>query len=399
MHCFISGRDAFCARHNRHMESWPGNNTIKSISTEILYTSLTTILGFMQDNTNRFTREDSSASDDNGDSQSQSTVFILGGDYQMPSTTAQYTSMTNVSASNAISTASSLATSQSLNNTIVTAVAANATNSFSNLTSAHSASAILIPQGPFERLVCPDLSRFFRHFFWFFFFWNRSRCCPSINTLPPSAPQKMLYKPCLAEFNCISFFFSFLFSPLLFFLPGPLFSPAEHTRLLSYTLFPSLAANRCSNTMASVKEETRQSTISLNQDQVAPLPRNKKTAYVGSNRATPMPPPRRATSQQRFVLLNVCVRVCPGYSPFIRFPGAIVVLKSMREMYFVVNNTAINGYGLYQLVGSSINRDRMAYVVWAALLLEPPSKCPPNWAIWHTNWNWFFWCDHFDGHL
>lgn len=55
-----------------------------------------------------------------------------------------------------------------------------------------------------------------------------------------------------------------------------------------------------------VKEESRQSTFSL-QDKVAPLPRNKKAAFVSSgsitNRTTPMPPPRRATSQQRFVFI------------------------------------------------------------------------------------------------
>lgn len=133
---------------------------ISFISTNfLLHLNYTISLGFIQDNPNRFTREDSSASDDGGDSQSQSTVFILGGDYQMPSTTAQYT-VTNVCTtvntapiSNTNNTVSSLATSQSLNNTIVTAVTANNTNSFSNLTSAHSASAILIPQSAFERLV------------------------------------------------------------------------------------------------------------------------------------------------------------------------------------------------------------------------------------------------------
>lgn len=79
--------------------------------------------------------------------------------------------------------------------------------------------------------------------------------------------------------------------------------------------------------MASVKEETRQSTISLNQDNVAPLPRNKKTAYVGSNRATPMPPPRRATSQQRFVLLNV--RMCVSDIPAIVFLLLLVFSMSI----------------------------------------------------------------------
>lgn len=56
-----------------------------------------------------------------------------------------------------------------------------------------------------------------------------------------------------------------------------------------------------------VKDEYRQSTFSLSQDKVAPLPRNKKTAYIPSvtstNRTTPMPPPRRANSQQRFVFI------------------------------------------------------------------------------------------------
>lgn len=61
-----------------------------------------------------------------------------------------------------------------------------------------------------------------------------------------------------------------------------------------------------SNNLASVKEENRQSTFSLAQDKITPLPRNKKTSLVqmtSSNRPTPMPPPRRANSHQRFVFL------------------------------------------------------------------------------------------------
>lgn len=148
------------------------------------YTSLDIFLGFIQENPNRFTREDSSASDDNGDSQSQSTAFIVGGEYQMPSTTAQFTS-TNACAvntapiSNTNNTVSSLSTSQSLNNTSVTATANNA-NSYSNLTSAHSASAILMPQSSFERLVAcsihftpTSLQRSLKHRYWPSSIWGR----------------------------------------------------------------------------------------------------------------------------------------------------------------------------------------------------------------------------------
>lgn len=60
-----------------------------------------------------------------------------------------------------------------------------------------------------------------------------------------------------------------------------------------------------------IKDEYRQSTYSLSPDKVAPLPRNKKSpAYIPSattvtNRTTvPMPPPRRANSQQRFVFYS-----------------------------------------------------------------------------------------------
>lgn len=298
--------------------NWLGNNFSLNCNT-----SLTTILGFMQDNSSRFTREDSSASDDGGDSQSQSTVFILGGDYQMPSTTAQFTSMTNVCTvstvpiSNTNNTVSSLTTSQSLNNTIVTAVAANTTNSFSNLTSAHSASAILIPQGPFERLVCPRfLTRLFLFCFSFVLeiatmldypcshqYSNSSLSCVhdlSLLKFCVTFSSRLIWSLVFLFF----FFFNFLFSSCFFWL-------WSLSRLLHFAKCGCQSLK--SNTMASVKEETRQSTISLNQDNVAPLPRNKKTAYVGSNRATPMPPPRRATSQQRFVLLNV--RMCVSDIP------------------------------------------------------------------------------------
>lgn len=57
--------------------------------------------------------------------------------------------------------------------------------------------------------------------------------------------------------------------------------------------------------MPSVKEEFKQSTTSLTQDKVMPLPRNKKSTFVASGATAsgtaPMPPPRRANSYQRFV--------------------------------------------------------------------------------------------------
>lgn len=63
-----------------------------------------------------------------------------------------------------------------------------------------------------------------------------------------------------------------------------------------------------------VKEENRQSSLSLSQDKVAPLPRNRKAAFASSgtitNRTTPMPPPRRANSQQRFVFTTLFFCFC-----------------------------------------------------------------------------------------
>lgn len=65
-----------------------------------------------------------------------------------------------------------------------------------------------------------------------------------------------------------------------------------------------------------IKEETRQNTFSLAQDKVVPFPRNKKLPIVVSsgnlsNRSTPMPPPRRTNSHQRFVIILLLFRfVC-----------------------------------------------------------------------------------------
>lgn len=103
-------------------------------------------LGYI-DNHGRYARDDSSASDDGGDS--QSTVFIIGsGDYlnQNPVVTTTPTSVVTVTSVPLLNNC--IASSQSNNNIATTPSATN----FSNLSSSHSVSA-LAPQNSFERLV------------------------------------------------------------------------------------------------------------------------------------------------------------------------------------------------------------------------------------------------------
>lgn len=106
-------------------------------------------LGFI-DNHGRYAREDSSASDDGGDS--QSTIFIIGsGDYmtQTPVVTTQCT--TNVATVTTVPLVNTNLYSAQSNNNI--AVASNV-NNFTNLTSAQSVSALSTPHNFNERLVC-----------------------------------------------------------------------------------------------------------------------------------------------------------------------------------------------------------------------------------------------------
>ena len=111
------------------------------------------------DNHGRYARDDSSASDDGGDS--QSTVFIIGsGEYlnQIPpvatTPTTTPTSMASVTSvplanNNSSNNSSNLASSQLNNNIILTS---NSTN-LSNMTSAQSVSALSSPLNSVERLV------------------------------------------------------------------------------------------------------------------------------------------------------------------------------------------------------------------------------------------------------
>lgn len=106
-------------------------------------------LGFI-DNHGRYARDDSSASDDGGDS--QSTVFIIGsGDYlnQTPSATTQCAPTSVVTVTSVPLLTNCLVTTQSNNNIAVTS---NPTN-FSNLTSAHSVNVLSAPSNQIERLV------------------------------------------------------------------------------------------------------------------------------------------------------------------------------------------------------------------------------------------------------
>lgn len=133
-------------------------------------------LGYI-DNHGRYARDDSSASDDGGDS--QSTVFIIGsGDYlnQNPVTTqCAATSVVTVTSVPLLNNC--IASSQSNNNIATTPSATN----FSNLSSAHSVSA-LAPQNSVERLVPFRRALFFCFClihrtvcsFWFLFFFINS---------------------------------------------------------------------------------------------------------------------------------------------------------------------------------------------------------------------------------
>lgn len=104
--------------------------------------------GFI-DNHGRYAREDSSASDDGGDS--QSTVFIIGsGDHlsQTPVVTTQIQTPTSVVTVTSVPIINnSLATSQSNNNIVSNS------NNFSNLTSSYSVSALPTSSISSERLV------------------------------------------------------------------------------------------------------------------------------------------------------------------------------------------------------------------------------------------------------
>lgn len=128
-------------------------NSVKSSS--ISFCPFIIQLGFI-DNHGRYAREDSSASDDGGDS--QSTIFIIGsGDYltQTPVVTTQCT--TNVATVTSVPLGNSNLCSSQSNNNI--AVASSASNYCTNLTSAHSVSALSTSQNSNERLVGVRLFR------------------------------------------------------------------------------------------------------------------------------------------------------------------------------------------------------------------------------------------------
>lgn len=112
----------------------------------------------MLDNHGRYARDDSSASDDGGDS--QSTVFMIGGGEflnQTPVVTSQIQTPNNVVTVTSVPLVNSSSSSQSNNNIAAAAAAAAAVatnfNNFSNLTSAHSVSALTTPSILSERLV------------------------------------------------------------------------------------------------------------------------------------------------------------------------------------------------------------------------------------------------------
>lgn len=130
--------------------------------------------GFI-DNHGRYAREDSSASDDGGDS--QSTVFIIGsGEYltQTPVVTTQMQTPTSVVTVTSVPLLNnSLASSQS-NNSIASNL-----NSFSNLTSAHSVSVLPTSTISSERLVDRHIRRrpmFAPHFYSFSFMFLTTSC-------------------------------------------------------------------------------------------------------------------------------------------------------------------------------------------------------------------------------
>lgn len=111
--------------------------------------------GFI-DNHCRFTREDSSPSDDGGDS--QSTIFVIGGGEYLNQTPSPTTSNNIVAANTMPLSTNNLASSQSNNNHSVIAAATNS-NNFSNLTSAHSANVIATAPISSERLVPAKMIR------------------------------------------------------------------------------------------------------------------------------------------------------------------------------------------------------------------------------------------------
>lgn len=106
----------------------------------------------------------------------------------------------------------------------------------------------------------------------------------------------------------------------------------------------------CFSNLTMLKDEYRQSTYSLSPDKVAPLPRNKKTpAYIPSggttatNRTTvPMPPPRRANSQQRFVFYNhhtpnlSFVENCVWFFIFLCFMSHSIPFSSFSLSMFIL---------------------------------------------------------------
>lgn len=111
-------------------------------------------LGYL-DNHGRYTRDDSSASDDGGDS--QSTIFIIGGGEflnQSQSVAPQCTSINAITVTSVVNTCNSTPTNCTYT-TVTTPTASNniANNNFSNMSSAHSASAIFTSQNSCERLV------------------------------------------------------------------------------------------------------------------------------------------------------------------------------------------------------------------------------------------------------
>lgn len=103
-------------------------------------------LGYI-DNHGRYARDDSSASDDGGDS--QSTIFIIGGSEILNQSSSQPATPLSTSAA----MTNLVNPTATFSNTTPIASNCNAINNYSNLSSAHSVSAIFTSQNSCERLV------------------------------------------------------------------------------------------------------------------------------------------------------------------------------------------------------------------------------------------------------
>lgn len=178
---------------------------------------------------------------------------------------------------------SNLASSQANNSTILTSNSAN----LSNLTSAQSVNALSSSQNSVDRLVARiHLIDTICRLFVFDPIQSNSKWQNKLNS---------------------DFWF---FSCCVFDIHGNALIHCSFTRVFSTLRNNNNNNNEYSKSnLTMIKDEYRQSTFSLPQDRVAPLPRNKKMAYpipsgTATNRTTPMPPPRRANSQQRFVFYS-----------------------------------------------------------------------------------------------